>query len=313
MDNKKVYASLIIASLLWGFATPIGKYVVEYLPVPVIIYLRFVISAIIVGIVAFALKVDFKTSRREFVIISIAGITTALTMGLFYSSLNFISATEAAILFNTVPIFTILATLVFLKGRPSKFDVIGIILAFIGTIIVIGKPFFQTKETASFSLIGTILMLSAVVMNVASSFATHRIPSKSDLMKVMFIMFSIGAFCALPFLFLDFHTNLTRLTEVNNQAILGMVYIALFATLIPTLLWTYGLERVSPNQVNVFVFLQPVASILLAIPLLGESIDLFVIGGLVAIFGGLYIATKDDEQQALELKRRASGKYHKHL
>src|SRR5262249_49099746 len=55
---------------------------------------------------------------------------------------------------------------------------------------------------------------------------------------------------------------------------------------------TYGLSKISGEEVGLFVYIDPIATVLLAIPLLGELPGpSFILGG-VLVFGGIYIAER---------------------
>ncbi|MCA9382241.1 DMT family transporter [Candidatus Dojkabacteria bacterium] len=310
MSNKTiVYASIIIASILWGVATPIGKFVVENVPVAMILFFRLLISAILVGIIALVTNAEFHFKKKDLGIIVVTGLLMALTMGFFYSALEYLSATETAILYNTVPIVTIIIGAIFLRERPSLFDLTGIIIAFLGVVLIVAEPFINGDNNATYSIIGIALILFAVLSNVIYSFMGNKIPKKINITKVMFIFFMSGAIASFPLAILETVNNPGWHNNLNLSVSLGMLYIAILATLVPTLLWTYGLERITPSQVNVFVFISPVATIILAVKFLGEPINLWIILGVILTFVGIYIASRDDASHA-RMHKYQRNKHH---
>ena len=52
----------------------------------------------------------------------------------------------------------------------------------------------------------------------------------------------------------------------------ALLYIALFASLLGFLLWSYGVAVLGPERAGQFVHLMPVFGVALAVPLLGEAI-----------------------------------------
>jgi len=82
-----------------------------------------------------------------------------------------------------------------------------------------------------------------------------------------------------------------RVAVWNAATGAGMVYFAVFPSILAYLFWNRGVEQVGANRAGLFLYLIPVFGIVLAITLLGERLHLFHLVGAALIFAGIYIST----------------------
>ncbi|MGV8131702.1 MAG: DMT family transporter [Candidatus Pacearchaeota archaeon] len=300
MKNYTVYFAIITASLIWGFATPIGKVALEEIPVSVVLFARFFVSFLIIGLILL-----FAKSKRQFIefkdfkFIAKAGLwVTVINIGLFYFALANTSATDASIIYSLTPIVTIIIAAVIFKRKPSEFDLSGMIIAFAGAFLIISQPYFNSNSSSiESSMLGIGLMFLAVIAVSGYSFMAHNLPKQYNMLSINFIFFFIGTIGMLPFAGYEMvHSNFD-ITGISMEAFASLLFIIIFATVVAYIFWTWGLEKINPSEVNLFVFLQPSATILLAVPLLGEEITFITIAGVILTCVGIYIASSDNEAQ----------------
>lgn len=300
MKNYTVYFAIITASLIWGFATPIGKVALAEIPVSVVLFARFFISFLIIGLILL-----FAKSKRQFIefkdfkFIAKAGLwVTVVNIGLFYFALANTSATDASIIYSLTPIVTIIIAAVIFKKKPSEFDLSGMIIAFAGAFLIISQPYFNSNSSSiESSIFGIVLMFIAVIAVSGYSFMAHKLPQEYNMLSINFIFFFIGTIGMLPFAAYETVSKNFSITSVSPEAMISLIFIIVFATVLAYIFWTWGLEKINPSEVNLFVFLQPTATILLAAPLLGEKITFITIIGVILTCLGIYIASSDNEMQ----------------
>ncbi|TSA45893.1 MAG: EamA/RhaT family transporter, partial [Deltaproteobacteria bacterium] len=82
-----------------------------------------------------------------------------------------------------------------------------------------------------------------------------------------------------------------RVAVWNAATGAGMVYFAVFPSILAYLFWNRGVQQVGANRAGLFLYLVPVFGILLAITFLGERLHLFHLVGAALIFTGITIST----------------------
>jgi drug/metabolite transporter (DMT)-like permease len=79
--------------------------------------------------------------------------------------------------------------------------------------------------------------------------------------------------------------------EVTLANVLGIAYVALFASVLAYICWNRAVGEVGANKAGLFSHLMPVFSALLAIVFLNEGLQPFHFAGIVLIGLGLYVTT----------------------
>ncbi len=74
---------------------------------------------------------------------------------------------------------------------------------------------------------------------------------------------------------------------LSTQALLGVLYIGVFASFLAFLCWNTGVARLGPGTAATFMYLMPVYGAVLGYGLLGEGVAGFHLVGAALIFGGL--------------------------
>ena len=74
---------------------------------------------------------------------------------------------------------------------------------------------------------------------------------------------------------------------------IAAIYLGVAGGALAFILWVMALQRASPTRVANTMTVNPIAAGLLATQLVGEPITLNLIGGLVAVFIGIWIATTE--------------------
>ena len=147
MKIQDIFIALLVPIIL-GFGFVIAKPAMEYFPPYLLMGMRFTIPALMLvwwfplpkGLYLDLLKVSF--------------IGSTLQYGLTYTGLNIIDASSAVLLVQLEVPFGIIIAFFLLKEIPSAKNIIGLVIAFIGTYILTGAPNLEGKY------IGVLLVLA---------------------------------------------------------------------------------------------------------------------------------------------------------
>jgi len=139
LDIKKGVIFALGASFFWGTSMIIMKLAMSTVN-PI------VFSTIRMGIFAFFLllytmryeKIEFTKVNRSWIIVAIGGILDlGVGIPLFLEALKYIDASRAAPLNGTAPIFAIIFTILFTKEKVTSRIIFGVILSFLGVLIIL--------------------------------------------------------------------------------------------------------------------------------------------------------------------------------
>ena len=272
----KTYDILIALSvpILLGFGFVIAKPAMEYFPPYLLMGLRFTIPALI-------LVWFFPIPKGLFLnLFKVSFIGSTLQYGLTYTGLNIIDASSAVLLVLLEVPFGILIAFFLLKEIPSIKNIIGLLIAFIGVIILTGAPNLEGKY------IGVLLTLAG-----AFTWSLGAVMAKPLSKK-------IGAFALMtwlcvfsgPILILVsaiFNGNPVQyILSANFYSWLTLIYLGFFMQPVAYGAWYYVLRKYPVNKVMPVLLLLPVVGLITAIFLLGEDPPKQVfLGGTIIIFG----------------------------
>jgi drug/metabolite transporter (DMT)-like permease len=207
------------------------------------------------------------------------GVT--LNQSLFLYGLAHSTAVNATILVTTVPVFTVLGSLLLGQERPSKEKLIGIGLAAIGAIYLVGPDRLSLAPGVA---LGNLSILLGMICYAAYFLVSKPLLTRHDPITVgtyVMIFASIGvAPLALPALAAP--VEATRATWwLAGYIVLGPTVAAYFLNL-------WALRRTSSNTVAAFVYLQPfLASVVAPMVLPGETMTARTLVAGLTIFVGL--------------------------
>lgn len=209
-----------------------------------------------------------------------------LNQVLFVIGLKYTSATNAAILMPSIPVFAVgigWLTRVEIVGARR---ILGVLLAAVGAVTLLDPRTFSLADASS---LGNLLILLNCL-----SYATFLVIQRPLLTKLpwrtviawSFLFGGIGVLLvSLP------AVSRLELATVQTQVWLGIIYIALFPTFLGYLLNTWAVRRSSATLAATYTTVQPLLTALLAMIFLGEKLRAPQVAGFVLIATGLWLVS----------------------
>ena len=157
----KAYIFLLINVLCWGASLVIVKPALEHTTPFRYLFYRFALAVVlsIPFLWHYLPKIkNLVTQLRTIFLLEIIGTTVSL--GILYIGLQRTSALEASMLMTTSPIFAALFGTLFFKEKEEGHEFIGLIIAFLGTIVITLIPILNRYALPThFSITGNLLIL----------------------------------------------------------------------------------------------------------------------------------------------------------
>lgn len=272
-----------------GAAMVATRYVVDAAGPGSLGFLRYLIGLICL-VPALWLRPWRAIAPRDLVPIGLLGIGqfAALMVLLNYSLLH-IPAARASLLFSTFPLMTMILSALLGRERFTPAKVGGSLLTFVGVAIALGGAAMTAQPQHGSIWIGTAAALGAAFCGaVCSIFYAPYVARYSALHVTAFAMFvavlALAGVAAAEGFFLAW----PRFTFGEIAAI---VFIGISSG-IGFFLWVYALGHAPPTLVTIFLGLGPVTAALGGTALLGESLPVAALAGLVCVLAGLWWALK---------------------
>ncbi|MDB0038049.1 DMT family transporter [Polaribacter sp.] len=291
MNQRSIALILVsIATLIYGVTFTIAKDVMPLYVKPYAFILLRVFGATaifwIVGLFVKSQKIA-KQDYKKIILASFFGI--ALNMLCFFKGLSLTSPISASVMMVTSPIMVLIFSSILLKENIIKRKIIGVFVGLIGAVLLI--VYGNSGDTTDTdSTLGNFL----VFVN-AASYGLYLVLVKKLISKynpITFIkwFYLFGLILVIPFSFSEF-TEISW-TSMPSDIYLKVGFVILFTTCVTYLFNIYGLSKLKPTTVGVFIYLQPVIATIFALSVGSDSLSFIKIGASLVIFSGVYLVTK---------------------
>jgi drug/metabolite transporter (DMT)-like permease len=282
-----IYFLLVFQQLLASSTHIIGQDVGHHVDPSIVLIFRSTIASV-AFLLIIALKregfadIEAKDWKRIFFL---GVLNVPINQALFLEGLQHTSAANSALLYAMTPALVFILTLFIHREAPTKWKIVGIVLAFVGVaMIIFEKGASLTSETT----LGNLMIFAAVVAWALYTLIGKPLVEKYGALRVTGLNMAVGAVLFLPIGLLtsDMH-EIASISLISWEEIL---YMALIASVLNYFLWFYALGKLETSKVAIFQNLQPVMTTVLALILGTAAISLnFVSGGLLALIGVILV------------------------
>ncbi|HEU5170537.1 MAG TPA: DMT family transporter [Gemmatimonadales bacterium] len=300
----QVHLALVLVQVLFASLAIAGRYVLREFPAGGLLLVRVVGGAAVLTAVLALRGGPWVTDRRDQLrLLGLGLLGIAANQGLFIYGLRHTTAINATILVTTVPVFTVLGSVLAGREPPSPLKFLGIGIAAAGTVYLIGPDRISLAPQAA---LGNALIVLGMLCYAAYFIGARAVLSRYDSLTVSAHVMAFAIVGVLP-------VGLAAMRRVDfgavGDATWGWVaYIVLFPTICTYLLNIWALRRVSHNVVAVYIYLQPIVAALVAPHLLaGEAVTPRAAAAGLAIFTGLALVLWAEHRQRIEVTVEAVG------
>jgi len=293
MSKSKIfpYLEVLFAVIVWGasfIATKIG--VKEVSPITVV-WLRFGMGVIILGI-AVAVRKEFalpsKTEWGYFALLGFLGITWH--QWLQSTGLVTAQASTTAWIVATTPIFMALLGWLILKENLTWGQGAGIMLATLGVILVVSNGAVISIFSSNFGTPGDYLIMISALNWAVFSALSRRGLKKHPAARMMFYVMAFGwIFSSIAFFAGD---NLSEVPKLSFNGWVSIAFLGIFCSGLAYIAWYDGLQVIPTSQIGAFLYLEPLVAVIVAGVILAEPITWVSLVGGITILLGVYLVNR---------------------
>ncbi len=282
---------LLLTALIWGGTFSLIKAALDDVSAMVFVSLRFGLASIILFFVfRSSLKGVGKQNIKDGAVLGFllfAGFITQ-TLGLKETT-----ATKSAFITGTFVVLTPIFQVLIEKRIPSLINIVGIIIVFTGIAFLSSKgdsAFDIFNELGSNFTFGDFLTFLCAVFYALYIVYLDIISSRNDYKFLTFFQIFVTlilSVISIPLL----HITHVEYAYINPSelVIFAILYTALFATIITTMLQTKYQRGVTPTKAGIIFSFEPIFAALFAYIFLSEIPGFAGIIGAVLIFTGIII------------------------
>jgi O-acetylserine/cysteine efflux transporter len=264
----------VMVPLLWGYQFVVIKVGIVEFPPLFFLGLRFLAMAL--------LLVPFvkKPARQELSpVAAISIFLGGLNFGLFYVGLGLGSGSISAVAYQLATPFTILLAWPLLAERPSLITSSGVLLAFLGVVVLAAGPGLSANAIPILLVVG-----AALAFAVANVLTKRHGPFDPLMLTGWSSLFTVPQVMLMSFVLED--GQLTSLVTADERGWLALAYTVFIGGIVGFSLWFWLIARCTMGRVAPFGLLLPVFALISSVLFLDEHITpTLIVGALLAISG----------------------------
>ncbi len=286
--KRKAWIALVVTAALWAGQSIAAKAVVTYVPPATLSFIRWSITLAVVLPFAFAeVRRERASIQANWRILLLLGLmSTSLQNTVFYWGVYYSTATNAALLNSTIPIWILVISSLFFGRRSSHGEWAGVFVSLVGVLcIVMGG---SRSATGGYAVNpGDLIMASALVNWSLYSVLVPRRPLHLSSWTFVTIVSAIGVVAILPVYGVELALGWDF--TVNTQVVVGMLYMAIIGSIVTTITYNYAIDKLGAAKASFGTHLVPVCGMLLAFVFLGETPTWFALGGFALVMTGIFV------------------------
>lgn len=296
---------LILATLCWGGTPVAGKEALQGFGPMALAQLRVLLAAIVYMTVflIWRNRPRLKLTRRDwlfFVVVALMG--SCLNQVFFIVGLSKSSVVHSGLIASTGPVMVLLISCLARLEALTFQKIAGMSLSFSGVaLLTIG----QASQQWGSHWLGDVLLLGGSATFAAYTILVKQLADRYDALTLNTLAFALGAIILIPF-------GARSVWGVNwvglsTSAWLGLLYMVVFGSVIPYLLYAFALTELTASRVAAFSYLQPLVTAALGAWWLAEKLTLQVMLYGVMILLGVYLTERGrDNGEAAEKPEKTS-------
>ena len=258
-------------------------------PSMVLVFYRMLFASVILlhwSIMAY--RSERKTLSRKTLLLSLlSGVFLGFHFTCYFSALRYTSIASAVVLVDTEVFFVALAAPLLLDKRVSRRGWIGILLTFLGSVLIAAAD----ANSGNGAGIGSALALLGAFCMAVYTLIGAKVRRTCSTTAYTTLVYTAGT-VTVGLLLLLSGTPVIGYAPRDYAAALGL---SLFCTLLGHSVFSWGLKYESPAYVSTVKLLEPVFATLLGLALFREIPTLPVIlGGVIVIAGIAWYSANSD-------------------
>ena len=308
--DVSVYIRLALVAIAWGGTFIAGRSLAAVAPM-FSACLRFVLAS--VALSAFLLvsgKGFRRVNARQALVVSLLGFCGIFSYSFFFfSGLQHISASRAALIVALNPAVMTLIAYLFYRERVTALKVLGIVLCFCGVALVVGGGDPQGASggpAGGHNWLGEALIGGCVLSwSAYSVFCKTVVRQLGPLHTVTYSIYA-GTLMLLLYAAATGVLDMDAVRRFSMAEAASLLYLGVVGSAVAYIWYYDGIQQIGVARAGVFIALNPLAAVLFGAALLGEQIPLTTLLGGVLIISGIVAENRHSVSAVTQKPQSAS-------
>jgi drug/metabolite transporter (DMT)-like permease len=280
---------LLTAVVIWGWTFVATKILVAEIGPLEIFALRLAIGLPFLAGVLLARHVPLQFGRHDVVPLVAGGAVFTLHFLVQIAGLVTATAINTSWIISVSPLALAVLSFLFLRERIGRRGIAGIGVATVGIVLLVsdGNP----ANLGWLHSTGDWLVIASAHTWAIYTVVTRNLAARRNPLAVTFgILLIAAAFTAILFAAIG---DPMRAASLSRRGIAALLYLAIPGLALGQWFWQEGVSRLGATRAGIYLYLEPLATLVLAVPLLGEPFGVFTALGGGLVLAGVYVGQRD--------------------
>ena len=283
------HALLLCAVVIWGWTFVATKILLAELTPVQILAMRLVIGLPVLGVLLLARRVPLRFDRADLRPLVLGGAIMTAHFLVQIAGLVTTTASNSGWIVSVSPLVLALFSFLFLRERLGWRGAAGIAIATAGILLLVSRG--RLTDFGWLSNTGDWLVLTSAFTWAAYTVATRDLARRRNPLAVTFtILLTAAAFTSVVFVV---SAELPPLRSLSARGIAALLYLAIAGLAVAQWFWQVGVSRIGATHAGMYLYLEPLATLTLAVPLLGEPFGAVTIVGGGLVLAGVYLGQQE--------------------
>jgi drug/metabolite transporter (DMT)-like permease len=230
-----------------------------------------------------------------FLMIGVLGLIPASALLAWGESRS--SASNAALIYLTVPIITALLASAILSERMTLVRWASLSVSLVGVLILSDFDWRHLQLASSKYLVGNILVLLACASSSFYNVYCKELLRRFTPLEVLIYGYVLAFVISVPLVSWVEHSSLLEIRGFRASTWLALIVLSALSWGLAMVLWMFLLKRLDVSQASVSIYLLPFLGVLISAATLKEKITTtMLVGGLVTLAGTILITATEPTQ-----------------
>ncbi len=282
------HALLLGAVTLWGWTFVFTKMLVAELGPVEIFALRLAIGLPVVAGIMRLRQVPIQLTRADLAPLLLGSAVFTLHFLVQIAGLETTTATNTGWMIAVSPLALAVLSFLFLGERIGRAGVTGIAIATAGVVLLVSRG--RVTDLAWLRSTGDWLVLASAHTWAIYTVLTRNLVQRRDPLAVTFAVLVVAS--ALTAVLIVTSADLSRVASLSPRGMAAAVYLGIPGLAIGQWFWQEGVARLGATRAGVYLFVEPLATVALAVPVLDEPFGPVAMAGGALVLAGVFVAQR---------------------
>jgi drug/metabolite transporter (DMT)-like permease len=279
---------LLFCAIIWGWTFVATRVCLQYLNPVELLGLRFLTALPLLLVVILVKGIRFDFTRRELRAILLGSLVITVHFLIQITGLKYTSATNTGWIIAVSPLVMAVLAFLVLHERLSRRALLGIVIATSGILLLVSRGRLMSFEWLD--SVGDWLVLGSAHTWALYTIVIRDVTRTRHPLAVTVAVLTPPAMIILGYMAI--YSDWSNMISMPADGVVSILFLGLLGLALGHWFWQEGVSRVGAARAGIYLYLEPVATTVLAVPYLNEEFGpLTALGGLL-VLTGVYVAER---------------------